>query len=239
MERIQKFLSECGVASRRKSEELVLLGKVKVNGVVVKELGTKVSNEDTITVNDKLVQKEDKEYYLLYKPEKVVTTTKDEKARMSVVDLIDTKSKIYPIGRLDYDTSGILLLTNDGELANLLMHPSHDIEKVYNVKIDGLIKGPEIKELENGIIIDGNKTKKAKVKLKKTDLRNRKSYLEVTITEGRNHEVKNMFSHFGYKVLKLKRIRYAYLVLGDLKMGEYRKLSYKEIKDLYTYAKAK
>ena len=237
MERIQKYLSECGVASRRKSEELILAGKVKVNGKVVKELGTKITSKDEVIVNDSLVMRESKEYYLLYKPEKVVTTTKDEKNRISVVDLIDTKAKIYPVGRLDYDTSGILLLTNDGELANNLMHPSKNVEKVYQVKIDGIIKGFEIKELESGIVIDGMKTKPSKVKLKKTDSKNRKSYLEVTISEGRNHEVKNMFNHFGYKVLKLKRIKYAYLTLEGLKVGEYKKLTLKEINELNNYIK--
>jgi len=232
MQRLQKYLSECGVASRRKSEELILEGKVKVNGKVVRELGTKITSKDKVFVNDKLIVKEDKEYYLFYKPEKVVTTTKDEKNRSSVIDFIDTKTKIYPVGRLDYDTSGLLILTNDGELANKLMHPSSNIEKVYQVKINGIIKRYEIKELENGILIEGVKTKKAIVKLKKQDIKNKKSYLEVTITEGRNHEVKNMFSYFGYKVLKLKRIKYAFLDLKGLKKGEYRKLNTKEINKL-------
>lgn len=235
MKRLQKYLSECGVASRRKSEELISLGKVKVNGKVVTELGTKVSDKDEIIVDNNVIVKECKEYYLLYKPEKVVTTTKDEKSRLSVVDLIETKTKIYPVGRLDYDTSGLLILTNDGELANMLMHPSHNVEKVYQVKIDGLIKGFEIKELESGIELDGIKTKPAKVKLRKVDTKNRKSYLEITITEGRNHEVKNMFLKFGYKVLKLKRIKYAFLTLEGLKIGEYRKLNSKEVKCLYDY----
>lgn len=232
MERIQKYLSECGVASRRNSEKLIIDGKVEVNGIVITELGTKVKESDKIAVNGELIKRESKEYYLLYKPEKVVTTTKDDKNRLSVVDLIDTKKKIYPIGRLDYDTSGILLLTNDGELANNLMHPSKNIEKVYQVKINGLIKVLQIKYLESGIILDGVKTKKCRVKLKKTDVKNSKSYLEVTISEGRNHEIKNMFLYFGYKVLKLKRIRYSFLTLDNLKMGEYRKLTYKEINDL-------
>lgn len=237
MQRLQKYLSECGVASRRKSEELILNGRVKVNGKVVLILGTKISNKDVVSVDDKIINKEDKEYYLLYKPEKVISSTKDEKGRTSVVDFIDTKSKIFPVGRLDYDTSGIILLTNDGVLANKLMHPSSNIEKVYQVKIDGLIHKNEIKELEKGIVIDGVKTKKAIVKLKKQDIKNRKSYLEVIITEGRNHEVKNMFLYFGYKVIKLKRIKYAFLDLSDLKKGEYRVLNRKEISKLYSYFK--
>lgn len=237
MERLQKYLSSCGVASRRKSEEMILEGKVKVNGVIVKELGTKISNKDEILVDDKPINREEKEYYLLYKPESIISSTKDEKGRTSVIDLIDTKTKIYPVGRLDYDTSGLLIITNDGELSNLLMHPSSDIEKVYSVKIDGIIGGKEIKELENGIILDGIKTKKAKVKLRKTDKKNNKSYLDITITEGRNHEVKNMFNYFGFKVLKLKRTRYAFLTLEELKKGEYRPLSIKEVKQLYNLVK--
>ncbi len=232
MERIQKYLSECGVASRRKSEELILSGKVKINGQVVKTLGTQISSKDEIMVNDQIIMKENKEYYLLYKPEKVITTTKDEKNRLTVIDLINTKAKIYPVGRLDYDTSGLLLLTNDGEFANKLMHPRNDIEKVYQVKIDGIIKGYQIKELESGIMLNGVKTKKAKVKLRKTDIKNKRSYLEVTITEGKNHEIKNMFDYCGYKVIKLKRIRYAFLTLDKLKKGEYRKLTLKEVNEL-------
>ena len=151
MERLQKYLSKCGVASRRKSEELIKNGKVSVNGEVVRELGTKVSSKDLVMVNGNVINYEDKEYYLLYKPEKVVTTTKDEKNRTSVIELINSEAKIFPVGRLDYDTSGLLILTNDGELTNLLTHPKNDIEKEYSVKIDGIIKVPEIKTLEKGV----------------------------------------------------------------------------------------
>ena len=131
MERLQKFLSECGVASRRKSEELILSGKVTVNGVVVKTLGTKVSDNDLVSVNGKVVKRDIKEYYLLYKPRGVISSVKDEKNRKTVIDLVHTSSRIYPIGRLDYDTTGIILLTNDGELSNLLMHPKSNVSKAY------------------------------------------------------------------------------------------------------------
>lgn len=232
MMRLQKYMSECGVASRRKSEELILKGEVYVNGRQVTELGFKVSPKDEVIVLGKEIKKEDKEYYLLYKPNKTVSSVKDDKGRTTVIDLIESKSKLFPVGRLDYDTSGLLLITNDGELSNILTHPKYEVERVYEVKIDGLIKGTEIKILENGIIINNEKTKKCKIKLKKLDKKNKKSYLTVTLEEGKNHEVKNLFSYFNYKVLKLKRTKYAFLTLDNLKMGEYRRLSMKEIKDL-------
>ena len=232
MVRLQKYMSECGVASRRKSEELILKGEVYVNGKQITELGYQVTSKDEVIVSGEEIKKEEKEYYLLYKPNKTVSSVKDEKGRTTVIDLIESKSKLFPVGRLDYDTSGLLLITNDGELSNILTHPKYEVERVYEVKIDGLIKGEEIKTLSNGVIINGIKTKKCKIKLKKIDKKNNKSYLQITLEEGKNHEVKNLFNYFGYKVLKLKRIRYAFLTLENLKMGEYRKLNIKEIKKL-------
>ena len=237
MMRLQKYMSECGVASRRKSEELIKKGEVYVNGRQITELGFQVSSKDEIIVSGKEIKKEDKEYYLLYKPNKTVSSVKDEKGRTTVVDLIESKVKLFPVGRLDYDTSGLLLITNDGELSNILTHPKYEIERVYEVKIDGLIKGNEIKTLENGIVINNIKTKKCKIKLKKLDKNNKKSYLTVKLEEGKNHEVKNLFAYFNYKVLKLKRVRFAFLTLDNLKMGEYRKLNVKEIKDLKSLGK--
>ena len=239
MERLQKYLSECGVASRRKSEELISNGKVKVNGKIVKELGYKVNEKDDVYVDDVLIQKQEKLYYLLYKPEKIICSVKDEKGRMTVIDLINIKEKIFPVGRLDYDTSGLLLLTNDGELSNKLMHPSSDVEKVYYVKIDGILTLEETKKIEKGVILEGKKTKKAKIKIKQIDKKNNKSYVEITISEGRNHEVKNIFDLFNHKVLKLKRIKYAFLDLKNMKIGEYRKLTIKEIKQLYNITNKK
>ncbi len=239
MERLQKYLSECGVASRRKCEEIILNKKVKVNGKIIDELGHKVSDSDYITVNDIEVKKKEKEYYILYKPEKVICSVKDEKNRTTVIDYINTNEKIFPIGRLDYDTSGLLLLTNDGELANMLTHPSHKVEKKYLAKIDGIINLKDIYMLENGIVLDGIKTKKAKAKIQKIDKKNKKSFVELTITEGRNHQVKNMFGALGYKVLKLKRTNYDFLTLKNLSIGQSRKLTIKEIKKLYNNAKEK
>lgn len=239
MERLQKYLSECGVASRRKSEELILQGKVKVNGKVVKELGVKVSDNDDIEVNGIFVKREEKEYYILNKPEKTICSVSDDKGRLTVVDLIDTREKIFPVGRLDYDTTGLLLLTNDGTITNKLTHPSGNIEKTYYVKADGIVNIDDIRKLEKGIMLDGVLTKRARAKLKKIDKKNRKSYVEITITEGRNHQVKNMFAAINHKVLKLKRIRYAFFDLEELNLslGESRKLTIKEVKKLYNYCK--
>jgi 23S rRNA pseudouridine2605 synthase len=237
MERLQKYLSSCGVASRRKSEELIKQGKVKVNGKVVNELGFKVDIGDEVSVDDVVISREEKEYYLLYKPEKVICSVHDEKGRTTVVDLIDTKSKIFPVGRLDYDTSGLLLLTNDGELTNKLTHPSGSIQKTYYAKVEGIVTDKEFNELRKGVILDGVKTKRANGKVKKIDKKNNKSYVELIITEGRNHQVKNMFDTIGHKVLKLKRTNYAFLTLNGMSIGEYRKLSIKEVKQLYGITK--
>ncbi len=239
MERLQKYLSECGVASRRKCEEIILNKKVKVNGKIVNELGYKVNSTDHVTVEDIEVKKKEKEYYILYKPEKVICSVKDDKNRTTVMDFINTSEKIFPVGRLDYDTSGLLLLTNDGELSNMLTHPSHKIEKKYLAKIDGIISPKDIYMLENGIMLDGVKTKKSKAKIQKIDKKNNKSFVELTITEGRNHQVKNMFGTLGYKVLKLKRTNYDFLTLKNLSIGQSRKLTIKEVKKLYNNAKEK
>lgn len=237
MERLQKYLSSCGVASRRKSEELILQGKVKVNDKIIMELGFKVCEKDKVFVDDIEIKRSEKLYFLLYKPEKVICSVKDEKGRKTVIDLINTKEKIFPVGRLDYDTSGLLLLTNDGTLSNLLTHPSFSVEKTYSAKVEGIINQKEIKELENGIILEGIRTKKAYAQIKKIDKKNNKSYVDLTITEGRNHQVKNMFLSIGHKVLKLKRTNYAFLDLKGLSIGEYRTLNIKEIKKLYGLSK--
>lgn len=234
MERLQKVIAQAGIASRRKAEELIKDGKVKVNGEVIKELGTKVSESDKVEVNNKPIEKETKEYYLLNKPRGVITTTNDEHGRKTVTDLIETSARIYPVGRLDYDTTGAILLTNDGEFANILMHPSNKIDKVYLAKLEGIIKGEQINALKNGIMLDDVLVKASRVKLKKVNQENSTSMVEITIHEGKNHQVKKMFESIGYDVLKLKRERYAFLTLDGLKSGEYRKLSPKEIKKLYS-----
>lgn len=234
MERLQKYISECGIASRRKAEELILAGKVKVNGEVVKTLGTKVNSGDMVSVNGQILTNETKEYYLLNKPREVISSVSDDKHRKTVVDFINTDKRIYPIGRLDYDTTGIILLTNDGELSNILTHPSRNIEKEYVAKIKGFLTKEETTKLCNGVLLNGIKTKPAYFKMKKYDKKTDTAYVRVIITEGRNHQVKDMFKSVGKDVLKLTRERYAFLDLGNLKSGEYRKLTIKEVKMLYS-----
>ncbi len=238
MERLQKVIANLGYASRRKAEELIIQGKVRVNGNIVTELGTKVKNSDSIEVEGILLDNnKNYEYYLLNKPREVISSTSDEHNRKTVIDLIPTTERIYPIGRLDYDTTGAILLTNDGYLANKLMHPSSNIEKKYIAKVSGLVTGYEIKQLRSGITIDGKKTSSAKVKLKKYDKKTDKSTVELIIHEGRNHQVKKMFEAINHDVIKLKRETYANLDLTNLKPGEYRKLSNKEVATLYSYIK--
>lgn len=237
MERLQKVIANSGYCSRRKAEEEITKGHVTVNGQIITELGTKVNVSDVIEINGTVLKKQDeKEYILFFKPREVVTTTHDDKGRKTVLDYIDTDLRIYPIGRLDYDTTGLLLLTNDGELANLLMHPKTEIEKVYVAKIEGILTGKEINKLKNGVVIDGRKTSKAKVKVRKVDKKNQTSIVEITIHEGRNHQVKKMFERVGHTVLKLKRERFAFLDLKGLRSGEYRYLNIKEVKKLYAMA---
>lgn len=239
MERLQKIIANSGYTSRRKAEELIIAKRVKVNDVVVTELGTKVSDKDVIKIDDIVLEKETKVYILLNKPRGYVSTTKDEKGRNTVVSLINTDIRIYPIGRLDYDTTGLLLLTNDGDFANLLMHPKNEIEKVYVAKVKGMLIPPKIKQLKDGVVIDGVKTSKSKVKVKKYDKETNTSIVQITIHEGRNHQVKKMFEAVGMDVLKLKREKIGFLTLDGLKPKEYRTLTPKEVQQLYNLAKNK
>lgn len=233
MERIQKILANSGVASRRKSEELIKEGRVKVDGKVVTELGTKVSKKSIIEVDNVKISSEEKEYYLLNKPRGVVTTTSDEHGRKTVVSLIETDKRIYPVGRLDYDTTGALILTNDGEFANNITHPKNQIDKAYVAKINGILTIADIMALKKGVMLDDIKTSPAKVKIKKVDNKNKVSIVEITIHEGKNHQVKRMFEKLGYEVLKLKRERIAFLTLKGLSSGDYRSLTPKEVNQLY------
>ena len=239
MERLQKFIAASGLCSRRKAEELIKMGKVEIDGEVVTELGVKVSGKESIVVDGELLRREEKEYYLLNKPREVITSCSDDKNRKTVVDLIETDSRIYPVGRLDYDTTGVLLLTNDGEFANIMMHPNNKIDKVYIAKIRGIIKGDSINKLKNGVVIDGKKTEKCRVKLRKTDLKTNSSIVEITIHEGRNHQVKKMFEAVGFEVLKLKRERIGIFTLQGLTSGDYRRLSPKEVSKIYALTKQK
>lgn len=238
MERISKVIANAGYISRRGAEELIKEGKVLVNGEVA-ILGQKVENNDVIMIDGKVLEKcnGNYEYYLLNKPRGVISTNSDEKGRKTITSLINTKTRIYPVGRLDYDTTGAIILTNDGDLTNKLLHPSKMIDKVYLAKIKGIITGFEINKLKNGIKIDNYITSPAKVKLKSFDKKTNTSMVLVTIHEGHNHEVKKMFEAIGYDVIRLTRISFAGIDVKTLKSGEYRKLSLKEVQKLYSLVK--
>lgn len=235
MERLQKVIANLGYCSRRRAEELIKKGQVLVNGEVVSELGVKVSKSDVIEVEGLVLDKEyNYEYYLLNKPRGVITASSDDKGRRTVVDIIDTNTRIYPVGRLDYDTTGVLLLTNDGNLANGLIHPSSEIDKVYIAKVDGILTGYDVKRMRSGLVIDGYKTKRCRVKVKSVDKEKNKCIVEIIIHEGRNHQVKKMIEAVGKKVIKLKRERFAILTTEGLNAGEYRRLTNKEVAVLYS-----
>lgn len=237
MERLQKVIAASGYTSRRKAEELIVKGCVLVNGECVKELGAKVSGDDVITINGEVLSKEDKVYYLLNKPRGVVSTVSDEKNRKKVTDFIDTDKRVYPIGRLDYDTTGLIILTNDGELANKLMHPTNGVEKTYVAKLNRIIEPKDLMILKSGVSVDGIKCIPTRVRLRSVDKEKDKCIVEVTIIEGRNHIIKRVFESLGYLVDKLTRTGYAHLKLDNLKSGEYRLLNIKEVKKLYDCAK--
>ena len=234
MERLQKVIANSGYCSRWKAEELISDGKVKVNGVVVSQLGFKVDGNDEVMIGNKVISREEKEYILLNKPRGVVTTSHDDKNRKTVIDLINTDKRLYPVGRLDYDTTGALLLTNDGELTNLLIHPRNKVDKVYIAKVRGFFDKDSASSMSHGVILDGVKTSKCFVKLRKYDRQGDTSIVEVIIHEGRNHQVKRMFEAVSFDVLKLKREMFAFLNVNGLKSGEYRYLSVKEVKQLYS-----
>ncbi len=239
LERIQKVIAHSGYCSRRKAEEYINLGKVTVNGKLVTELGTKVKSTDVITVNGQLVVREEPVYYVLNKPKGYLSSTVNEDGKLSVISLFsdDVTERIYPIGRLDYNTSGLLLLTNDGEFANTMMHPRYKIAKKYQVRCRGKLSGKDIFKLENGIVIDGYKTKRAHINNVKYNKFKDDSTLTITIFEGRNQQIRKMFYAIGHGVKQLKRTEYGTMNLKDLSNGEYRKLKIHELKELINLAK--
>lgn len=234
-ERLQKVIAEAGIASRRKAEKLILDGKVKINGEIVKELGTKVKPSDEIEVFGKAISKEEKEYYLLNKPRETVSTVSDEKGRKTIVELIETDGRIFPIGRLDYDTTGLILLTNDGELTNILTHPNSQVPKTYLAKLDRILEMEDYFKIKEGISIDGRKVNVSHLKIKKKDKKSGTCFVEITIHEGRNHIIRRLFESLHYDVVKLTRTHYGFLNLGTLNSGEYRTLTHKEVSELYRY----
>lgn len=234
-ERLQKVMAKAGVASRRKSEVIIASGRVSVNNKVVTELGTKVKVSDSVEVDGVPIGgKEKKVYFLFYKPRRIISSVSDEKNRKTVVDFFNNiPERIYPVGRLDYDTSGLLLLTNDGDLDNRLTHPKYEVEKTYVAKVEGIPTNDELKQLRLGIKIHGKKTSPAKTNILETDSKKKTAVIQLTIHEGKNHEVKNMFKAINHPVKKLKRESYSFLNLRGLQSGEFRPLKKIEVERLY------
>ncbi|MCL2521647.1 MAG: rRNA pseudouridine synthase [Erysipelotrichales bacterium] len=242
MERLQKTLAAHGIGSRRKCEEYILEGRVTVNGKIVRELGTKVTAKDEILFDGKKILIEDKVYYLLNKPAGYISTVKDELDRKTILDLFapaHLKKRIYPVGRLDIDTTGVILLTNDGELSNILIHPKNEIEKEYQVRVEGLISETALRKLTKGIMLDGVMTKPCTAYLISKDTENHSSLIRIVLTEGRNHQVKDMMNFIGHPVKKLNRIKFAGIEAKDLARGLYRELKIHEVKTLYALAKSR
>ena len=232
--RLQKYLANCGIASRRKCEEYILEGKVEVNGKIIKELGTKINPTNDIVKFDGKEVKEEKNfvYILLNKPIGYVTTVEDQFHRDTVLDLVKVKERIVPVGRLDMYTSGALILTNDGDFVYKITHPKHEINKTYTVTLKGIIQNNEVEQLRKGVKIDDYITKPAKVKILKTDSEKDISRLEITIHEGKNRQVRKMCEAIGKKVLALHRSKIGNIGVKDLKLGQWRYLSQKEVESI-------
>lgn len=232
--RVQKFLADNGIASRRKCEEYILNGRVKVNGKIITELGTKINPDtDKIEFDEKMIEiKNNKVYILLNKPVGYVTTAKDQFDRKIVLDLIKTKERVVPVGRLDMYTSGALILSNDGEFINKITHPSHEVEKTYNVTIRGIVNEDEIDKLRNGVDIGGYITKPAKVRILKIDEKNNITRLEIKIHEGKNRQIRKMINCIDKNVIALHRVSIGNITVKNMKIGEYRFLKENEIKNI-------
>lgn len=230
--RLQKYLAQCGVASRRKSETYILEGRVAINGHVIRELGVKVEEDDQVTFDNKVVKQEGElVYYMLNKPIGYITSVQDEKDRATVMELVKAiPYRIFPVGRLDYNTAGLLLMTNDGDLTYALTHPKHDVNKTYIAKVKGTVTRQEITKLKQGVNIEGYITAPAIVsKVKETPST---TTLSITIHEGRNRQVRKMCEAINHEVLKLSRVSIGELEVQELELGKYRKLSEKEVKYL-------
>ena len=232
--RLQKYLAEAGIASRRKCEEYITDGRIKVNGKIINELGTKVNPEkDEIYFDDKKIEnKEELVYILLNKPIGSVTTAKDQFNRDTVMNLIKIKERVVPVGRLDMYTSGALLLSNDGNFVYKITHPKHEINKTYTVTLKGIVTKEDVEKLEKGVDIGGYTTKPAKVKILKTDIEKNISRLEITIHEGKNRQVRKMCEAIGKKVEALHRTKIGNISVKTLKIGQWRYLTKKEIQEL-------
>lgn len=237
MERLQKVIQKSGFCSRRKAEDLIQAGKVTVNGEVVTVLGTQVSSSDEISVEGTKLKQESLVYYVLNKPSGYVSTTSDEHHRRKIVDLIPVKERIFPIGRLDYDTSGVILLTNDGDFMNAMIHPKFKVEKEYHAKVKGLLRKEISEQIEKGLDLGDFTSAKSKIISVKYDEKKENSYVVIIIHEGKYHQVKRMFEKMGHPVIKLRRHRFGIITTDGLKQGDYRILKPHEIKQLWNISK--
>lgn len=237
MERLQKVIAQAGIASRRKAEEMIAQGRVAVNGEIITEMGYKVKRGDFVEVDGEAIAKEDKVYFLMNKPKKTMCTSNDEFDRKTVIELVDCNERIFTVGRLDYDTSGLLILTNDGQFANEIIHPRYHIPKVYNLTINGILTPEQITQIKRGIVLDdGIKTLPAKIKMTENDEKKNQCSFDLTIYEGRNRQIKRMMEALGYEVRRLHRKELAFLKCSDLRQGEYRKLKPFEVQQLRSLA---
>lgn len=240
MERLQKRVAQAGVASRRKVELMIKEGRVKVNGEVITEMGILVSPKDRIEVDEIVVTSAEKKYYCLYKPRYIISSVNDEHGRKTVIDLLPPSLKserLFPVGRLDYDTKGIMIITNDGEFMNLMVGPQSGVEKEYLARIKGIATEKDLIPLTKGLVVKEVKYLPTIVKIEDTDLKNKSTLVRIIITEGKNHQVKLMFEALGFPVKRLTRIRFGCLELGDLQEGEVRPLTIHEVKTLRELAK--
>lgn len=233
LERLQKIIAQSGLTSRRKAEQLIVDGKVKVNKQTVTTLGTKVAKKDLVEVNGIPLEKEAPVYYMFYKPREVISSLHDDKGRKIVTDYLHgVAERVFPIGRLDYHTSGMLLLTNDGDFANLLMHPRYEIKKVYITKIKGIPNKEELKQLRKGVQADKELLKAIHYKVLSTEKKKNTMILEITLGEGKNRHIRRMMESLGYPVMKLSRERYGFLTLDGLQSGDFRELTPHEVKQM-------
>ncbi len=226
--RINKFIASCGICSRRKAEEYIINGKVKVNGTVVKELATNIENCDRVEVNNKEIKLDANYiYFMMNKPKGYITTASDDRGRKTVLDLIPSDIRVYPVGRLDYNSEGLLLLTNDGDLTNKLTHPRHSVGKTYSVKVEGIVAPNVINKIREGVFLDGEKLQPCEVFEIKQEAKFTK--LKITIFEGKNRQIRRIFESFNHQVVFLKRTHIGQLKLGSLNRGEVRELTKKEV----------
>ena len=233
--RLQKYMAECGVASRRKAEEMIAQGRVTVNGVTVTEMGVQTEEGDRVCVDGRLIRPEGEKRYVLYhKPAGEVTTVSDPEGRTCVLDHFrDYPVRLYPVGRLDYDSEGLLLLTNDGALTQRMLHPRNQVDKTYLARVTGQVTMEEVRQLRQGVLLDDHKTSPAKVRVLRLEAF--ATQVLVTIHEGRNRQVRRMFEAVGHQVLQLRRVRFGPLELGDLPRGKWRELTKEEVRSLQAY----